>query len=86
MKPVGGGIHFRKGTVHFGLVRWLALGSVPSAFLGSYIISRVHVEDTIKTLLGAVLLVAAGAMLVKAMLERAPHAAASRVRPRPPFT
>ena len=68
MKPVGGGIHFRKGTVHFGLVRWLALGSVPSAFLGSYIISRVHVEDTIKTLLGAVLLVAAGAMLVKAML------------------
>jgi uncharacterized membrane protein YfcA len=69
MKPVGGGIHFRKGTVHFGLVRWLALGSVPSAFVGSYIISRVHVEDTIKTLLGAVLLVAAGAMLVKAMLS-----------------
>jgi uncharacterized membrane protein YfcA len=68
MKPVGGGIHFRKGTVHFGLVRWLALGSVPSAFLGSYIISRVHVEDTIKTLLGAVLLVAAGAMLVKGLL------------------
>jgi uncharacterized membrane protein YfcA len=69
MKPVGGGIHFRKGTVHFGLVRWLALGSVPSAFLGSYIISRVHVEDAIKTLLGVVLLVAAGAMLVKAMLS-----------------
>src|SRR5258706_11051692 len=70
MKPVGGGIHFRKGTVHFGLVRWLALGSVPSAFLGSYIISRVHVENTIKTLLGAVLLVAAGAMLAKATLSR----------------
>jgi uncharacterized membrane protein YfcA len=69
MKPVGGGIHFRKGTVHFGLVRWLALGSVPSAFVGSYIISHVHVENTIKTLLGAVLLIAAGAMLVKAMLS-----------------
>src|SRR5712692_1549099 len=63
MKPIGGGIHFRKGTVHLGLVRWLALGSVPGAFLGSYIISRVHVEDTIKTLLGAVLLVAAAAMV-----------------------
>jgi uncharacterized membrane protein YfcA len=68
MKPIGGGIHFHKGTVHFDLVRWLALGSVPSAFLGSYIISRVQVENTIKTLLGAVLLVAAGAMIAKAML------------------
>jgi uncharacterized membrane protein YfcA len=69
MKPIGGGIHFRKGTVHFGLVRWLALGSVPSAFVGSYIISRVHVEDTIKTLLGAILLVAAAAMVAKAVLS-----------------
>jgi uncharacterized membrane protein YfcA len=69
MKPIGGGIHFRKGTVHLGLVRWLALGSIPSAFVGSFIISRVHVEDTIKTLLGAVLLIAAGAMIAKAMLS-----------------
>jgi hypothetical protein len=29
MKPIGGGIHFRRGTVHTGLVLWLALGSVP---------------------------------------------------------
>jgi len=69
MKPIGGGIHFRKGTVHLGLVRWLALGSVPSAFLGAYIISHVQVEDTIKTLLGAVLLVAAAAMVVKSALS-----------------
>jgi uncharacterized membrane protein YfcA len=69
MKPIGGGIHFRKGTVHLGLVRWLALGSIPSAFVGSFIISRVHVEDTIKTLLGSVLLIAAGAMIAKAMLS-----------------
>jgi uncharacterized membrane protein YfcA len=68
MKPVGGGIHFRKGTVHLGLVTWLALGSVPSAFLGSFIISRVHVEHTIKLLLGYVLLVAAAAMIAKATL------------------
>ena len=69
MKPVGGGIHFRKGTVHLGLVTWLALGSVPSAFLGSFIISRVHVEHTIKLLLGYVLLVAAAAMIAKATLS-----------------
>ena len=29
MKPIGGTIHFRRGTVHTGLVRYLALGSVP---------------------------------------------------------
>ena len=69
MKPVGGGIHFRKGTVHLGLVTWLAVGSVPSAFLGSFIISRVHVEHTIKLLLGYVLLVAAAAMIAKATLS-----------------
>ena len=67
MKPIGGGIHFRRGTVHTGLVRWLALGSVPGALLGSYWISHLSgdVGDTIKTVLGVVLLIAAVAMLVR---------------------
>ena len=34
MKPVGGGVHWRRGTVNVPLVGWLMLGSVPSAFLG----------------------------------------------------
>jgi len=34
MKPVGGGVHWRRGTVNTELVKWLVLGSVPSAFLG----------------------------------------------------
>src|SRR4249919_3769712 len=34
MKPFGGLVHARTGTVNWGLVRWLCLGSVPSAFLG----------------------------------------------------
>src|SRR3954466_7557625 len=34
MKPVGGLVHLRRGTVHGGLVRWLCVGSVPSAFAG----------------------------------------------------
>ena len=67
MKPIGGGIHFRRGTVHTGLVKWLALGSVPGAFIGSYWISHISgdVGDTIKVILGVVLLIAAGAMLVR---------------------
>ena len=34
MKPVGGAVHLRKGTVNKSLVQWLVIGSVPSAFLG----------------------------------------------------
>jgi uncharacterized membrane protein YfcA len=72
MKPIGGGIHFRRGTVHTGLVKWLALGSVPGALFGSYVISHISgdVGDTIKTILGVVLLIAAGAMVVRSYLSR----------------
>ena len=34
MKPFGGAIHLKHGTVHKGVVRWLAMGSVPGAFVG----------------------------------------------------
>ncbi len=71
MKPIGGGIHFRRGTVHTGLVKWLAIGSVPGALLGSYFISHLSgdVGDTIKTVLGVVLLIAAAAMVVRSYLS-----------------
>ncbi len=71
MKPIGGGIHFRRGTVHTGLVKWLALGSVPGALIGSYVVSHLSgdVGDTIKTVLGIVLLVAASAMVVRGYLS-----------------
>ena len=29
MKPVGGAVHLRKGTVNKELVKWLVIGSVP---------------------------------------------------------
>jgi uncharacterized membrane protein YfcA len=72
MKPIGGGIHFRRGTVHTGLVMWLALGSVPGALFGSYVISHISgdVGDTIKTVLGVVLLIAAAAMMLRWYLSR----------------
>jgi uncharacterized membrane protein YfcA len=72
MKPIGGGIHFRRGTVHTGLVRWLALGSVPGALIGSYVVSHLSgdVGDTVKIILGVVLLIAAGGMVVRGYLSR----------------
>jgi uncharacterized membrane protein YfcA len=72
MKPIGGGIHFRRGTVHTGLVRWLMFGSVPGALAGSYAIAHLgdNVGDNIKTILGVVLLIAAGAMIVRSYISR----------------
>jgi len=72
LKPIGGGVHIRRGTVNWTLVRWLAMGSVPAAFLGSYVIDQVAsqgVEDDIKQILGVVLLLAAAAMLVKIAVQ-----------------
>src|SRR5258707_7393697 len=34
MKPFGGFVHARRGTVNWRMVAWLCVGSVPSAFLG----------------------------------------------------
>ena len=70
MKPIGGGIHFRRGTVHMGLVRWLVYGSVPGALIGSYVIGHVgtDVGDFVQVALGVTLLLAAAAMVVRSYL------------------
>jgi uncharacterized membrane protein YfcA len=89
MKPFGGGIHVRRGTVNWRLVRWLVVGSVPMAFLGSYLIDRVfggpESADRIKLILGWVLLVAAGAIVAKSaiMARRGTVAASEPMGPGP---
>jgi uncharacterized membrane protein YfcA len=85
MKPLGGGVHWRRGTVHTGLVRWLAAGSVPGAFAGAFIVSHAAgAEDVLAHVLGVVLLIAAIAMALRTWLGAHHHgtvegAAASRV-------
>jgi uncharacterized membrane protein YfcA len=73
MKPVGGGVHLRHGTVNWALVRWLCIGSVPSAFCGVLVLKALgsgqRVEDGIKALLGWALLVASVAMVARAVLQ-----------------
>lgn len=70
MKPIGGGIHWRRGTVNLGLVQWLALGSVPGALAGSYVISHLegNIDEVLQKVLGGVLIVAAASMAIKAWL------------------
>jgi uncharacterized protein len=72
MKPVGGAVHLRRGTVNLNLVRWLTLGSVPAAFAGVLVLPAIgapEVADRLKVLLGVVLLVAAGAIVAKGLLQ-----------------
>ena len=40
MKPIGGAVHWQRGTVQEPLVRWLMLGSIPSAFLGVLLLRK----------------------------------------------
>jgi uncharacterized protein len=73
MRPVGAAVHFRKGTVHRGLVRWLVLGSVPTAFLGAYLLhvvgSAKSTQTSVETILGAALLAGAAAMVLRYYLD-----------------
>jgi uncharacterized membrane protein YfcA len=73
MKPVGGGVHLRRGTVNFALVRWLMVGSVPAAFAGVLVLRQLGdgavVQGRIKQVLGVALLLAASSIAAKALLQ-----------------
>ena len=73
MRPVGAAVHMRQRTVNYRLVGWLALGSVPMAFLGAYLLhllgstssAPTHVEQA----LGAALLAGAAAMVIRYVMD-----------------
>ncbi len=74
MKPFGGWVHARRGTVNWPLVGWLCVGSVPSAFLGVLLLRRLGrdtaVEATVQVALAVALLLAATGLVVKAYRGR----------------
>lgn len=74
MKPVGGAVHLRRGTVNLRLAKWLCAGSVPSALAGVFLIRRLggghQLQVHLKWVLGAALLLAAASMGAKAFLSR----------------
>ena len=70
MKPVGGYVHLRRGTVRLELVKWLCLGSVPAAF-GGVLVARAlgsgaDVQVVIQRALGIALIVAAAGLFIRA--------------------
>ncbi|HET6817302.1 MAG TPA: sulfite exporter TauE/SafE family protein [Mycobacteriales bacterium] len=79
MKPVGGAIHWRRATVHKGIVRWLLTGAVPAAFAGVFVLNSLGdgqvLQDRIKLGLGAALLLAFAAMVTRSFRHRPSDAA-----------
>jgi uncharacterized protein len=75
MKPFGGAIHFRRGTVHRGLVFWLSIGSVPAAFAGVFIDHALGsgqvMQQRLEYAMGAALLIASAALMVRLLLDSA---------------
>jgi uncharacterized protein len=73
MKPVGGGVHIKHGTVNWSLVKWLAIGSVPAAFSGVFILNSLGNGDTVdsrlKVVLGAALILASVSIMAKGYLQ-----------------
>ncbi len=74
MKPIGGGIHFRRGSVNKELVKWLITGSIPSAFLGVVLLKTLGhgaaLQAVVKTSLGVALLIVATGLVVRPLLVR----------------
>ena len=70
MRPVGALVHLQRGTVNLRLVGWMCVGSVPAAFLGAWLLHELHAASTVETALGAALLAGAGAMVLRALLDR----------------
>jgi uncharacterized membrane protein YfcA len=96
MKPVGGAVHLRRGTVHLRLAAWLVAGAAPAAFAGAAALNAVAkgpgLQSDIKLGLGAALLLAVSGIVLRAATrrhgqaagrERVSSSALPRVRPVP---
>jgi uncharacterized membrane protein YfcA len=74
MRPLGAMVHFRKGTVNLKLVGFMSIGSVPMAFVGSYLLHRLGDSSSAQThveqVLGVALLVGAAAMVLRFVLDQ----------------
>ncbi|HEY3882952.1 MAG TPA: sulfite exporter TauE/SafE family protein [Trebonia sp.] len=74
MRPVGSVVHMRRGTVNYRLVGWMCAGSVPMAFLGSYLLHLLGggaaQQQNVEYALGGALLAGTAAMVLRSWLDR----------------
>jgi uncharacterized protein len=75
-KTVGGWKHLRQKTVDLTLSSWMALGSVPAAIGGVYVLTLLEewlgqdFEDAVIAILAGALLLTGAATLIRAFLKR----------------
>jgi uncharacterized membrane protein YfcA len=73
MKPVGGAVHWRRGTVHRRLVLWLMMGSVPAAFAGVLLLKSLgsgpSMQGTIRLTLGIALLAITAGLSIRPLFR-----------------
>ncbi|GEB30428.1 MULTISPECIES: sulfite exporter TauE/SafE family protein [Brevibacillus] len=67
--------HWRQKTVHFSIVLYLALGSIPSAIAAVHVMNWIHLyvtsaDQIFKKILGFALILIPIAMLLKSLLNR----------------
>lgn len=74
-KTVGGWRHFRLNTVNMGLVKWLAIGSVPAAIFGVQLVAWIQrkigeekLDSLVYAVLGGVLLMLGVITLLRALI------------------
>jgi uncharacterized membrane protein YfcA len=74
MRPIGAAVHMAQRTVNFSLVGWMVTGSVPTAFLGAFVLHELGnstgAQANVETILGAALLLGAAAMVLRYALDR----------------
>lgn len=92
MKPAGAIVHVVRRTVHWRLVGLLCAGSIPGALVGAYLIAAIPralaLDETqfnamLKLVLGVVLLIATGALAVRAVLVDRRRVVIGESAPRP---
>ena len=93
MRPVGGAVHVRRGTVAWRLVGWLCLGSVPAGFSGVLVLRALgngrEVQHDVQLAIAWALVTAVVSLLAKAAIGTRRSAAgnatvdARQVHPRP---
>jgi uncharacterized membrane protein YfcA len=72
-KTLGGWRHLRKGTVDMGVSMWLAVGSVPGALVGVWLLDRLHAaygksfEPALLIAIAIALLIVATTILARAL-------------------
>ncbi len=73
MKPAGVVVHWKRHNVNGELVRALCYGSLPGAFVGTYVLSRLGHSPThehlLQVLLGVALIVGAVSILARALRQ-----------------